>query len=269
MATYTAVADANGDFTVPFSSNYTSGEKITVSAEKDGAVKTIELYAPSNVTGGGVIQFSGTLNNFPRNIGVITLSEGVAGAIENNAFSATSAADYNIFKQATGLVINGAVKSIGVNGFANWNKATALTLPEGLETIGSSAFTGWSSLLSTTIPGTVTSLGSGAFTGASSLLELVIPPSITSLAGSVFANLASCKKVVIPSTMASMSASSVFANLTSCDEIICNVITPPPINTNCFTGLKSTCIFKVPAGSVDAYKAATNWSAFAARIQAI
>ena len=38
------VADLNGDFTVPFSSNYTSGQKITVTAEKDSATKTIELF---------------------------------------------------------------------------------------------------------------------------------------------------------------------------------------------------------------------------------
>ena len=59
------------------------------------------------------------------------------------------------------------------------------------------------------------------------------------------------------------------SDLTVCEEIICRAITPPSIASNTFNGLKSTCIFKVPAASVAAYQAATNWSAFASRIQAI
>mgnify|MGYP001618506052 FL=1 len=42
MPTVTGTADANGDFNIALGANYTSGEKITVTAEKDSAEKTIE-----------------------------------------------------------------------------------------------------------------------------------------------------------------------------------------------------------------------------------
>jgi len=50
--------------------------------------------------------------------------------------------------------------------------------------------------------------------------------------------------------------------------ITCLAETPPTIGSNAFNRTNN-CPIYVPAGSVNAYKAATNWSAFASRIQAI
>jgi hypothetical protein len=46
--------------------------------------------------------------------------------------------------------------------------------------------------------------------------------------------------------------------------------TPPSLaNTSAFSGINMICKIKVPAASVDAYKAATNWATYAAYIEAI
>lgn len=44
-------------------------------------------------------------------------------------------------------------------------------------------------------------------------------------------------------------------------------INPPTLGgTSCFSSIPSDCIIYVPQGSGNAYKTATNWSAFASKI---
>lgn len=196
MAIYTGVADANGDFNIPFSSNYTSGQKITVTSEKDGATKNIELFAPSDVVNNN-IQFTGAMANFPNDIGGVIIGEWMRGAVPSNFMT-------------------------GFQGDTIWRYATSLEIKGDVTAIGSYAFRNW----------------------------------------------ISCTKLILPSTISSMSTES-FGAYVSCDEIIILATTPPAILATTFQQLKATCIFKVPASSVNAYKAAANWSTYASRIQAI
>jgi len=194
MATYTGVANANGDFVVPFSSNYTGGQKITVTAEKDGATKSIEIHAPSDVIGGSFIWFTGSLVNFPNNIGGVIV-DGMT-AIGNSALMASAG---SFGTKATSLTIGDSVTSIGQNGFYNWSSVLFVSIGSGVTSLGASSF----------------------------------------------------------------------SNLSSCDVFTCHAVVPPTFGSSALGALKSTCIIKVPADSVAAYKAAAGWSAFASKIQAI
>ena len=265
MAIYTGVADANGDFNIPFSTNYTGGQKVTVTAEKDGATKSIELFAPSDTTGGGVIQFSGTLANFPNNIGGIVLSE-ISGAIGDYAFNSANSGE--IWANATSLVIPPGITSIGNYAFMAWSGSTSVSIPEGVTAIGNNAFMNWTNLLSIILPSTLLTIGANAFSSASKVTSLVIPNSVTSIGNSAFFSYAQLLSLTIGSSVVSI-GSQAFQGLSACNEIICLQATPPTIQSNTFNGLKATCIIKVPAASVSAYQAAPNWSAYAARIQAI
>lgn len=241
MTTYTGVADANGDFTVPFSSNYTSGQKITVTSEKSGATKSIELYAPSDLSGGGAIKFSGNLNNFPNNIGVVTLSAEFTGVIQDYAMQAVGF-ETHIFRRATGLIIMPGPTAISMQSFATWSNAASLSIPSSVLTIGNQAFTSWASLL-----------------------EILIPNSVTSIGNSSFQTATACKKVTLGTALATI-GSSAFSSLTACDEIICLRTTPPSIQSNTFASLKATCVIKVPSASLNTYQTATNWSALASKM---
>lgn len=243
MQTYTGTADANGDFSINFGTSYTGGQKVIVTAESGSASKSIELYAPSDVLGGGSIQFSGTLLNFPINIGVVTIKS-ITGLVQNNTFNAFDTASGGlIWSKATGLVIDFSanigtaafaywsasslqflkhVENFGINAFIDWKNAASLTLPEGTKIIQQAAFSGWINCLSLELPSTIESIGFNAF-----------------------------------------------YNLNKCNQIVCKAISPPAILPSSFLSLKSTCIIKVPAASVSAYQSAENWSAYAARIQAI
>lgn len=245
MTTYTGIADSNGNFNILFSSNYTGGQKVTVTAEKDLAQKTIELFAPSSVTGGGIIQFSGNMTNFPQNVGDIILSNEISGAISSYAMSASNQ-QYNIFRYATGLIINGDITSIGINSFADWRASTKL-------------------IFNGSIP---TSIGNFAFSQWNALLELVLKNGVQAIGQSSFQYLTACTKVDLPASVTSIGSAG-FSFLTNCLEFICRATTPPTAGVNFLSNLNASCIIKVPAASVAAYQAAPNWSSFAARIQAI
>lgn len=289
MAIYTGVADANGDFNIPFSANYTGGQKVTVTAEKDAATKTIELYAPSEVAGGGVIQFSGTLNDFPNNIGDISISQ-ISGVINTYSFHGGANAS-TIFRKATGLVLPDGITEIRDYAFYQWDKATSLSIPDTVTLIGNNAFNLWAALTSLDIPSSVTSIGAYAFANLTlcksisatfpSVIQaysfsqwtsfdstLSINEGVTTINSNAFQNWNKAISLNLPSTLTTVQANA-FAQWSSCDVITCLATTPPIIQSTTFSSLKSTCIFEVPAESVAAYQAAPSWSAFAARIEAI
>lgn len=333
MAIYTGVADANGDFNIPFSTNYTGGQKVTVTAEKDAATKSIELFAPSEVVGGGVIQFSGDMNNFPLNVGVITLTSEIAGVIQANAMRASTNAD-NLFYSATGLVVQGAVTELGDYAFSDWIYASLLTLPTSLTKIGQYSFQNFGFSATTdfdiTLPNSVTTLSDYSFYSAnmknfdlgtgvtiipqqcfsytnkletfnyrnattvkenafygSNLKYNYIPETVTTIevgsyqfANSVEVSIGAgvksipayafyqntlCTKFTLGINVISI-ASNGLGGLSACNELICPRATPPTITADALTGLKSTCVIKVPAASLNAYKTASRWSAHASKM---
>ena len=244
MAIYTGVADANGDFKVPFSTSYTSGQKIVVTAEKDSATKSIELFAPSDAIGGGAISWTGSNSNFPRNIGDVTLSSAINEVIAQYAFYVENSSKMSFGYNATKLTIKAATE-IGAYAFYGWANAVSLILPNTLQIIGAFAFRGWVNAASLNIPEGVIEIRSDAFQSWDIAKTLTLPSTVTYM------------------------GSYAFSYWSSATEVIVNATTPPEITSNTFDSLNSACVFKVPAASVVAYKAAPNWSAFASRIQAI
>jgi len=264
MATYTGVADENGDFTVPFSSNYTSGQKVIVTAEKDGAEKTIELYAPSEVVGGGNIRFTGNVNNFPANIGGVELHD-FSGTI--SGFNVAAFAG-----NATSLYIGDGPVAVSGSCFLNWSKITSLQTPATLNTIGVSSFSGLRELINvgdinkvlqnltqTVIP------NSAFFQADKASGHLIIPDHITEIGMQSMHALSKVSKLTLGLALSKIGTQS-FGTFSSCDEIICKRTTPPVIDSSSFVNLKATCVFKVPAASLATYQSATNWSAFAGRM---
>lgn len=94
------------------------------------------------------------------------------------------------------------------------------------------------------IPNGTTTIGGGAFNYCSSLTSVTIPDSVTSIDNAAFKDCSSLTSITIQAT------------------------TPPTLGKQAFDNTNN-CPIYVPAESVEAYKAATNWSSLADRIQAI
>ena len=146
---------------------------------------------------------------------------------------------------------------------------TSITIPNGTTRVGEYAFYKCNMLESVTIPDSVSVIGRNAFNECSSLTSVIIPDSVTTIGESAFANTRALKSVVIGSNVGSIGKTAFTASPNSVESITCKAVSPPTLQSNSITGVKSDCAIYVPADSVDRYKSAQYWSARASYIQAI
>ena len=137
------------------------------------------------------------------------------------------------------------VTNIGDYAFQYCQSLTSVTIPNSVTSISENAFSYCPSLASVTISSSVTSIGNNAFYGCSSLTSVTISNGVTSIEGCAFYRCTSLTSVTVQAT------------------------TPPTLGSGVFDSTSSNLVIYVPAESVDAYKAANNWSTYASKIQAI
>lgn len=120
-----------------------------------------------------------------------------------------------------------------------------VNIPNGVTGINNSAFSNCSGLTSVTIPNSVTTLYADCFNRCSSLPSVTIPSGVTKINDSAFYMCDNLKSVTILAT------------------------TPPTLGTSVFYSTHNDLVIYVPAESVETYKAASGWSSYASKIQAI
>jgi hypothetical protein len=117
------------------------------------------------------------------------------------------------------------------------------------------------------IPNSVTSIGGYAFSGCTGLTSIVIPNSVTSIGGYAFYNCIKLTRVTIGNSIISIGEAAFRTpNHSLTFTLVCYTLTPPNIGANIF-GNRYTVTIYVPDGSVEAYKTANGWIAFADRIK--
>ena len=153
--------------------------------------------------------------------------------------------------------------------FSDCENLVYIDIPKGVTSIASTAFARCINLPSITIPDSVTSIENYAFSKTSSLTEVVIGDNseLRSIATRAFQDSA-LKELTLPKYVESV-GDLAFYFCRSLYIVVCHAVAPPIIGSNTFYGTPSTMSIYVPYDSVDAYKGATNWSAYADRIKPI
>ena len=155
--------------------------------------------------------------------------------------------------------------SIREYAFYNCDFLTSVTIPDSVTSIGDYAFYSCSILTSVIIGNGVTSIGEWAFKSCSGLTSVTIPDSVTVIGDCAFEYCRGLTSVIIGNGVTSI-GSWAFDSCSGLKSITMLSTTPPTIRSSTFpSGFSGT--ITVPAGTGDAYKAATNWSAFADKIQ--
>ena len=196
-----------------------------------------------------------------------TLSFGTGTIIsDGNNWPSISTVFYNC--KISNIDLNGVTK-IGNYAFYNLSGCTSITIPPSVTDFGNHAFSGASGLNSVTIDyASNATLKSGQFNGCKSITSLTIGSHPTSIGNRMFDNCTKLTTLVIPSNISSI-GSYAFYNCSGLTSITVESVTPPTLGSNAFYSIKINCLIYVPSGSVNAYKAASGWSNYASRIQAI
>ena len=167
----------------------------------------------------------------------------------------------------TSIDIPSGVTSIINNAFSLCSSLTSIDIPSGVINIGNSAFSNCRSLTSINIPSGITSINNFVFRGCRSLASIDIPSNVTTIDNSAFADCSGLTSVTIPSGVTSIGTNT-FRSCTSLTSVTVNATTPPSLGGSTFDNTNN-CPIYVPAASVETYKAASGWSTYASRIQAI
>ena len=186
----------------------------------------------------------------------IVIPEGVT-SIGKYAFGGCSA--------LTSVVIPSSVTSIGNSAFNSCYSLTSVVIPEGVTSIGSNAFNNCYALTSVTILSSVTSIADGVFSNCHSLTSVVILEGVTSIGQAAFSGCGALTSIVIPEGVTSIGGYA-FSGCAALGGIHILSSTPPAIAAGSFGSIPEDCKIYIPAGSLEAYSTATNWSSYASML---
>lgn len=159
-------------------------------------------------------------------------------------------------------VIPNTVTKIGEDAFAYCVALKSIEIPNSVTDIKSGAFSGCSGLTGVVIPSSVINLEGHVFYGCESLTSMVIPNSVKSIGGYTLYGCRGLKSVVVGESVASV-GNAAFKECTGLTRLEMLTKVPPKCGKDVFVGMdKTACELVVPAGCVDAYKAAAEWGDF-------
>ncbi len=165
-------------------------------------------------------------------------------------------------KPGESYTIPNSVTTIDIDAFHASHNLTSVTIPSSVISIGETAFFGCDKLVSLDIPSSVTSIGRGAFRECDVLTSMIIPDHVAVINFSILSLCKSLTTVTLGSGVTSIE-NSIFANSENLKDVYCLAVDVPQTNSSTFkdTPIENMTLH-VPAGSLEAYKAAERWSGF-------
>lgn len=178
---------------------------------------------------------------------------------------------FNRCHSLTDVYIPNGVTSIGASAFYYCYAMESVRIPDSVSSIGDEAFNNCFALKSVRLPNSLTSIGQSVFHGCYSLTSVEIPYGVLVIGSSAFGGCYGLTSVTIPASVISI-GSGAFSNCYGVSEYHMRSQTPPTLtSSDTFGNMASDCVIYVPYSSnhsiLNAYKAATNWSVYASKMQ--
>lgn len=193
-----------------------------------------------------------------------TYTGGTTSSADCDASSAITSGEIAL-TDLESVEIGDCVTSLNINAFNDYNTLSSVTLSNSVSIIGVQAFRN-TSLINVELSDNVVSIGISAFYGCASLTSVTIGDGVATIDQSAFQNCTSLQEVYIGSGITNI-GEQCFTFDNNITSITIMATTPPTLGANPFYG--SSCPIYVQSESVDTYKAASGWSSYASRIQAI
>ena len=245
------------------------------STGKSGSTKPdLDLSANVGLNVGNKVFYHCYFNNviFPKNCTLSSQSFQYCSASTLSFGSGTTISEVGTYSspfissKISNIDLNG-VTLIGDYAFKRTSGYTSITIPSSVTTFGSGAFNSVSGLNSVTIDYASNAILGGNQFMDLSITSLTIGSNPTSIGQGMFQKCTKLTSLVIPSNISSIN-NFAFSGCTRLRSITVHSTTPPTLGTSVFDNTNN-CPIYVPPESVDAYKAASGWSNYASRIQAI
>lgn len=189
----------------------------------------------------------------------------VTKVVDGNDYQVTSVSGSNNgsgFKNYQNrIILLSNITTIGDWAFQDCTNLTSIEIPNSVTNMGVQVFLRCSNLTNVILPEGITEITIGEFFYCKSLTSINIPSSITKINNTAFQTCSSLESITIPEGVTSIGIRA-FNGCSSLTTMRIKATTPPTLsNTNAIS--TATTQIQVPMASVDAYKAATNWSNFA------
>ena len=214
--------------------------------EKKG---TSELINPQD--------FSEEIKNLPSGEAVNTLGETIVDKTGKGV------------KQLLKVVIDNSVTTIRTNAYYYLDKVPDFVLHNGIKSIAASAFAQCRSLSAITIPNSVESIGSYCFASCIALKNIIFPDKVVLLEKAVCNNCAKLESVIVKGNISEIASYS-FSGTSLRSLVLSGVDDVATLSADALQQTpiaNGTGYIYVPDNLVDAYKSATNWSAYAGQIK--
>lgn len=165
-------------------------------------------------------------------------------------------------------MVNGRpVTSVSYGVFSSNKLITTVAFPETVTELPEGLFSFCPALTAVSLPSGITKIGDQMFTYSEALTKCDIPSGVTEIGRDAFHRCTSLTTLTLPASLTKLGESCFFEMGGSTAELTCLATTPPSADARALDRYTGT--IRVPAASLDAYKAADGWSKVAAQIKAI